>query len=186
MNKKARIIALLAFFPITAFSATVEQAFVDEQDGHYLINLVMQVETPKAEIIQVLTNYAQIHELSKSIISSKVIEHTSESAKVELISEGCIFLFCKTITQVQTAKRMGSDYIIVNVEPLTDNIKSSVQYWRFKPLGNSKTLVTYSADIEPDFWVPAFLGSWLFQQRLLEEATEIITNAETIANYQSH
>ena len=177
------------YLPIASYSAVVEEAFVDEQDDHYLINLVMQVDTSKERLIQVLTNYAELNKLSESIVSSKIIENSPDTTNtnlitVELVNEGCVLLFCKRITQKQIVNRLNSDYIIVNVEPSVDNIKYSTQYWHFKALSDNKTRIQYSADIEPDFWIPPLLGSWLFQNRLLQEATEIINNAETIANDQ--
>ena len=185
MKKQSLVLSWLLFIPTVIFAATINQAFVDEQNEHYLINLVIQVDSPKQSLIDVLTNYGQLNELSETIISSQLLEQKANTAKVKLVSEGCIFLFCKTITQVQNVSHIGDNDLIVNVESLADNIKSGVHYWRFKSIDENKTLVTYSADIEPDFWVPSFLGSWLFQNRLLDEATEIISNAETIANQQS-
>jgi len=163
----------------------VVSAFVDEQDGHYLINLSMQINAAKQNVLKVMTNYSQLEKLSNTIVSSTVIEQKSKSSKVKLVSEGCIFIFCQTIIQMQNVNQLENDYITINVEPMPGHIKFSTQLWQFKAVSPSVTQVQYSADILPDFWIPPLIGSWLFQNRLIDEARLIINSAEKIANSNS-
>lgn len=178
---KIVLITSLSVATNSSYAGQVIKAFIDEQDGHFLIDLIMQVNAPKQRILEVLTDYNHLEQLSETIISSEILEKKGATTKIKLINEGCIAFFCQTITQVQTVRLLGNNYISIDVEPLANNIKYSVQFWNFKAINTASTRIHYSADIQPDFWVPPLIGTWLFQSRLLEEATLIINNAEKLA-----
>ncbi len=168
--------------PNMALAANVIKSFVDQQGEHYLIDLSMQLDAPKSRVMEVMTNYNHLTELSETITESTVLEQTQNHTKLKMVSEGCVLFICQSITQVQNIKQLEDDYIAINVEPMADNIKFSAQLWHFKSLGPNSTQVNYSADIVPDFWIPPLIGSWVFQSRLLEEATLMINKAEQLAN----
>ena len=174
-------VLIFSYSGTLAYSGEVVHAFVEEQDGHFLLDLIMQIDAPKNKVLEIMTRYNRLSELSNSIRSSEILEQKKNLTRVKIINEGCILFICQTITQVQNVQQLDKDYLSIEVEPLKDNIKSSSQYWHFDAIKENKTRIHYSADIEPDFWVPMFFGSWLFQSRLLEEATEMINKAEKLA-----
>jgi len=175
-------VLLFCYSGTLVYSGEVVQAFVEEQNGHFLLDLIMQIDAPKNKVLVVMTRYDRLNELSNSIRSSEILEQKKNLTRVKIINEGCILFICQTITQIQNVQQLDKDYLSIEVEPLEDNIKSSSQYWHFNAIKENKTRIHYSADIEPDFWIPTLFGSWLFQSRLLKEATEMINKAEKLAN----
>ncbi len=160
----------------------VIKAFVDKQDGHYLVDLVMQIDAPKGKVYQLITDYSHLAQLSESIQSSQIIKQAiAGTTQVKLVSESCVLFFCQIITQVQNVHELDNGYIHINVEPTLSDLKLNTQLWHIETLDNNRTHIRYSADIVPNFWIPPLIGSWIFQSRLLEEATNLIYNMEKIA-----
>ncbi len=182
---KINILILLSSLFCIATSTqagSIIKVFVGEQDGHFLIDLTMQVNAAKPQVIRVMTDYNQLTRLSDTIVSSEIMEQRGNYTRIKLVNEGCVLFICETITQIQNINKLDYDYISVNVEPLADNIKFSSQLWHFESLNTEITLIHYSADVVPDFWIPPVIGSWIVQKRLVEEVQLIINNAEKLAN----
>lgn len=185
---KILIICLLLgilYPPKPVQAGKILNVFVDEQNGHYLIKLSMQLKAPKQRVIEVMTNYNRLKRLSKTIVSSNIVEQRNNYTKVKLVNEGCVLFICQTIIQLQNVVHLDNDYITVNVEPMDDNIKFGSQLWHFEAVDAGLTNVHYSADIVPDFWIPPLIGSWIFQNTLAEEATLMMNNAEKFANLEA-
>ncbi|MBN4080303.1 hypothetical protein JYT31_01425 [Beggiatoa alba] len=184
------LLILLFILAMSAQAGQVVKAFIDHQDEHYLVHLVMQVEAPQAKIYQLITDFAHLDRLSDSIRFSQILEQDKSSlppatrkyTQVKLVSEGCVLFICQTVTQVQNVYELDQSYITVDVEPALSNVKSNNQFWYIEAINANTTRIHYSADIVPDFWIPPIIGSWIFQARLLEEAKTIINNAEKLAN----
>ncbi|VAW97120.1 hypothetical protein MNBD_GAMMA23-1271 [hydrothermal vent metagenome] len=187
LTKKVFTFNILFTFFLLVQSPSIQagqiiKAFVDQQGEHFLINLEMQLDAPKNIVYQLLTDYAHLHQLSDSIQSSKILHASPRTTKIKMVSEGCILFFCQTITQVQNVHELDNGYIHIHVEPALSNLKINTQLWHIEALDKNRTRVHYSADIVPDFWIPPLIGGWLFQTKLLEEATNLINNTEKIAN----
>ncbi len=176
------LLGCLLFSP-ASFSGQVVKSFVDQQGEHYLIDLQMQIEAPRDKVYALITDYAHLDRLSDSIQSSQILKRISaRETQVKLVSEGCVLFFCQTVTQVQNVHELDNDYIHIMVEPTLSDVKLNNQLWRIEAIDSHRTRIYYSADIVPDFWIPPLIGSWIFQGKLLEEATELINNVEKMAN----
>ncbi len=192
--RKTFIFNSLLIFNLMLFSTPLQagqvlKAFVGQQDEHFLINLVMQIDAPKDKVYRLFTDYSQLEQLSDSIQSSQILKSTELTAsagviQVKLVSEGCVLFFCQTITQVQNVYELDNGYIHINVEPSLSNLKLNNQLWHIEATGKNQTRIHYSADIVPDFWIPPIIGDWIFQNKLLEEATHLINNTEKMANME--
>ncbi len=170
-----------------AQAGQVLKAFVDQQGEHFLIDLVMQVNAPRDKVYQLITDYAHLEQLSDSIQSSQILKSTELAAsagviQVKLVSEGCVLFFCQTVTQVQNVYELDNGYFHINVEPALSDLKLNNQLWHIEATGKNQTHIHYSADIVPNFWIPPFFGGWIFQNKLLKEATDLINNTEKMAN----
>ena len=157
----------------------VINAFVDKQDQHYLVNLEIQINAPQKAVYALITNYAHLDMLSDSIVSSEILQQiTASRTQVKLVSKGCVLFMCQTVTQVQNVQELDNGYIHIDVDPSQSNVKLNTQLWQIEALDNNMTRIHYSADVVPDFWIPPLIGSWVFQNMLLEEVKTIIKNAE--------
>jgi len=151
---------IFLFIGFRVQAGEVIKAFVDKQDGHYLVDLVMQIDAPKGKVYQLITDYSHLAQLSESIQSSQIIKQAiAGTTQVKLVSEGCVLFFCQIITQVQNVHELGNGYIHINVEPTLSDLKLNTLLWHIEALDNNRTRIHYSADIVPDFWIPPLIGS---------------------------
>lgn len=138
-----------------------------------------------AEAVQgVLADYRRLAQFSGAIIDSQVRLLTDARAEVDTTSHVCVWLFCKTMHQVQIVSREASGGFLALVDP----DRSDFKYGRVTASviadgGNSRLLLR--SELQPDFWIPPMLGPWLVRTALTRESREGVLGIERIAQQQS-
>ncbi|MDZ7660824.1 SRPBCC family protein [Thiohalophilus sp.] len=166
--------------PAALHAGEVLHSQVRRDGDHFLIHLQMQIDVPTDEVYRQLTDYDQLHRLSDVIVSSRVIDTRDHRQRVEVISEGCVLVFCRRVTQVQIATTLGQGYIRLIDDPQQSDFHSGRTLWHIAPAERG-THVTLSADLQPRFWVPPLIGTAIFKHKLLSESTTLINNLEQSA-----
>jgi hypothetical protein len=77
---------------------------------------------------------------------------------------------------------LDNGYIMLIDENGKSDFKHGHTLWRVRPIGGG-TRVTISADMQPDFWIPPIIGTYLFKKKLLKEGTMLVNNLEQLANH---
>jgi hypothetical protein len=67
--------------------------------------------------------------------------------------------------------------------PERSDFKYSLSEWAFVPEGTG-TRVTYRMEMEPDFWLPPFVGPWFLKRTLLRGAPGAIDQIEALAQQE--
>ncbi|MFP3874866.1 MAG: SRPBCC family protein [Thiohalophilus sp.] len=163
--------------PAALHAGEVLHSQVRRDGDHFLIHLQMQIDVPTDEAYQQLTDYDRLHRLSDVIVSSRVIDTRDHRQRVEVISEGCVLMFCRRVTQVQIATSLDRGYIRLIDDPGQSDFRSGRTLWHIAP-ADGGTRVTLSADLQPRFWVPPLIGTAIFKHKLLGESTTLINNLE--------
>jgi len=178
----AIILCSWLWLPGLASASEVLAAKVVKQDDSYQLYLKMRIDAPYEFVYESLTDYANIRTLSQSIVESIVLEFKPPRYRIKLVSEGCVWFICRTVTQVQDVHEIGNGQIKIRVVPEQSDIRQSLQHWQIEADKSSdaqaRTVVSYRATIEPDFWIPPLVGSWIFQERLLDEGQTILNSIE--------
>ena len=141
----------------------------------------MLIDADAERVRQLLTDYAQLDRLSNSITRSELLESHAPRYRVQVTTDGCVFLFCRELVLMQEVTELDDGYILVTVLPEMSDFAYSRNMWRIRAQ-KGRTRVTYSSDLVPDFWIPPLIGPALFKNKLLEESREIIENLERLAN----
>lgn len=160
-----------------ALAGEVKKSYVNHEDGHFLLHLEMHIEADVDDVYEVLVDYNNIHQLSKSIKKSKWLESRGNTHKVMMLSEGCIWFFCQEVKQVQQVTELPNRYIVSETLPEKSDLEYGRVLWHIRANGK-ETHISYSADFIPKFWVPPLIGPWLMTKRLLEEGESTINNIE--------
>jgi hypothetical protein len=63
------------------------------------------------------------------------------------------------------------------------DFSSGYTLWHVIPQKQSSQ-VTISVRLKPGFWIPPFLGPWLFQKKLLQQGEELMTNLEKLNTHE--
>ena len=152
-------------------------SYVNYEDGHYLLNLDMLVDAPLKNVYRVLMDADHLTDINDTITQSQLVKRKDSQQWVYVETEGCIWLFCRTIKQTQLVTELGDGYITTVTLPEESDLEYGKVLWRLQSQ-DSQTHISYSADFVPDFWVPPFIGPWLMGRRLLDEGQKTIEGIE--------
>lgn len=156
----------------------VSKSYVDYDGEEYHLNLIMLVDAPSTGVWQYLTNYRQLQRVNPAVKKSQVIKR-GKTTRIKVISEGCVWFFCRILTQVQDIRNLGQGYLVISEVPGESDFSSGYTMWHVIP-HQQGTQVTIRARLTPDFWIPPFIGPWLFQNALLKQGETVINNLEKL------
>lgn len=169
------------------YAGEVLSSDVDYDNSEYHLNIAMRINASHKQVWQRLTNYKNLKQLSDTIRESHILKVDNETTRIKVINEVCMLFFCRTLTQVQDARELvpykqNQSYLMVSEVEGQSDFKTGYTLWQVEPELNT-TRVTISARLKPDFWIPPLLGPWLFQGKLVKQATQLINNLETLAQH---
>lgn len=178
------LFVLLPVLPCQAGKVLAARA--EHRDGHYLLHLDMQIHAHYDDVIHALLDFKDIPLINDSIKSARLLTHKDTVYRVQLIGEGCLWIFCRHIQQVTTVTARGDGYISADTDPAHSDLSYGRELWHVMKEGKT-TRVQYNADVVPAFWIPPLIGPTLFEHRLLEEGQKTINGIEhLIQSRQPH
>jgi hypothetical protein len=152
------------------------------EDGSYRVALRAVLDAPAEAVATVLTDFAHYHELDPRIRASEVLA-TSDTGEVLLHTrlEVCAGYFCRTVDRVERVTR-GRTSLRAEVLPDRSDLRRGITQTRWRP-AQARTRVQYSAEFEPGFWVPAFIGRGYSLRVLRESTLRLFANVEDRARH---
>jgi hypothetical protein len=139
------------------------------------------VSTPQADVHRLLTDYKHLGRLNPSIKTSEILlQRAPRDLRVRTLTEACVWIFCKHMLQVQDVTEADDGTLTAVVIPELSDFRygyARLRVWP-EPAG---TRVLLNGELEPDFWIPPFIGSWMIKRKLLDEALTTIGNLERVA-----
>lgn len=149
--------------------AEVEPVLVDvtrEADNTYHFSMKFVANASPYPVFAIITNYDQLTQLNPLITSSRILSSDSPSvARVEIITQGCMLFFCKKILRVEEVSIDTHLNITTVVIPSMSDFKAGNTRWTFTPDGD-KTIVHYTASMQPSFWLPPFVGPYALKKQI--------------------
>jgi hypothetical protein len=180
------VIQLFAtLFVQSCLAGEVIMAAADHQDGHYLLSLDMRIHGKADAVYRVLTDYNHLHLINDSITSSKELDSKANVHRVRIIVRGCVWIFCRTVNQVQVITELSGGYIMFITDPTQSDLRYGHGLWQVIAEG-STTRIKYNADFVPAFWVPPILGPIFFKRTLLAEGQKTINGIERLLQQHQH
>lgn len=176
---------LLLYFSwvITVFAGEVIHSHVQHEGDTYHASIEMQINAPSKEVYALFTDFNYLSRLSDNITDSHIIEEDPPEYTVLVETHNCVLFFCKDIQQTQQVSELGEGYISVDdVKGQSDFVFASSR-WHIRP-HKEGTRVSFSSEMKPDFWLPPFLGPWLFKKSLIEETQNMIEQLEKLAAHE--
>jgi hypothetical protein len=177
---------LLALFTAsTCHAGELLEAHVERRDDHYLLHLDMRIQAKYADVLRVLVDFNHIPLINDSIKSSKELAHQGNVYRVYIVGEGCVWIFCRRIQQVEVVTVRNDGYITSVTDPKHSDLRYGRALWHLIDEGKT-TRVEYNADFVPDFWVPPLIGPMIFKHRILEEGQKTINGIERLIQQGQH
>jgi hypothetical protein len=184
MKRKMTILLLLQLFMLSAHASQLVRLVVDQKADIYEIQVEMMVDAPAENIRAILTDYANLDRLNESITSSRIIDGEHGGAvRVLTRIENCILFFCKILQKVEDVTEDDHGRILVSLVPNSSNFRSGEATWELQDSGDS-TRVIHHARLEPDLWIPPWIGTAILKDTLRREIIESFETLDCLARKQ--
>ncbi|MCG6937713.1 MAG: hypothetical protein LJE83_06010 [Gammaproteobacteria bacterium] len=155
---------------------------ITEHNGVYHISLLATINANARHVRHVLTDFIHIYRLNPSIIESDIIKrHDDSSVSVKTRVIGCAAYFCEELDRVERVRVLPSGDLLAEIVPELSQFKSGRTLWRISPL-DEQSEVSYSANMEPDIFIPPIVGEFLIKKSIREEMQIILASLEKISN----
>ncbi|MFV9615814.1 MAG: SRPBCC family protein [Gammaproteobacteria bacterium] len=181
------LIPLLCFtfvYSTQVLANEVTEFEVTEEKGVFHIRASVVVHVPAKYVRAVLTDYVHIYRLNPSVVESEVLTSQDDNVtRVRTKVIGCVVSYCTEIERVDDVRVLASGDIQAKIVPQSSQFKSGVALWQIRPMGEN-TLLTYVAEMEPDFFIPPLIGTSIVKDKLQDEVMISFTALERIASIQ--
>jgi hypothetical protein len=168
-----------------AYAVHIDELQVNETQGIYRINLVMQMQAPVKYVHDVLTDYKHIYRLDPTIIDSGILASPADDVvRVRTRISDCIGFFCLTLDRVEDVRELENGGLESTIVPALSNFRSGHSVWRLAGHGR-RTRITYQARLEPDFFIPPLIGSYFIKKKLRKRVLTSMARIECIARIQA-
>lgn len=158
----------------SSFAADLDYVNVERNDTHFIIDFRIVLQVTQAQARDYLTDYDVLARVSPTTIESGLITTAdSDRPLLRVVLKPCVLIFCKTLIKVSEVHEAHVDDDIFRryvVKPELSNFKQATETLSFEDNGDGDgTMFVYHAKLEPDFYVPGFIGAWLIRRTLVED-----------------
>jgi len=168
------------YSPLSA-AGQVLNISVGDNHGVYHLALEMIVDAHFADVHYVITDYVHIYRIDPSIVESEILDKPGASiTRVKTLVNDCVLSFCRQLLRVEDVREVGADDIYTVVVPRLSNVRSGTAHWQILPVG-ARTRINYKLTLDPGFFVPPLIGSYIVEKKLQEETLICLNNIERIA-----
>ncbi len=172
----------LVFFSGLSGAGEIESAHVEHEGNDYRLHLVMQVDAGKEDLLALLTDHENFHQLSEVMLESSLVKDAPEDkTRRRLVVGTCIVFFCFKAVMVEDVELFPEGRLVAHMVPKQSDFKSGRAEWQIKARGRGRSEMVYSFNLEPDFWIPPAIGPYFLKRKMVKEAQESILTMERLA-----
>jgi len=167
-----------------AAAATIEALETAHDAGRYTVTFEVVLAADRDKVWRIMTDYEQLPRVSKTILESRVLkQENAHHQQVGLTLQGCILFFCKTLKRVMNIEARPPLEIRMTEDPAHSDFRYAVERWEITREG-SATRLNYSAELEPDFFIPPLIGPVAVKYFLRREIRTTAVEVEALANHE--
>lgn len=173
---------LLAVIPLTAVAGHVGKVSVVKTEQRYVIEGEAIIEAPVSAVYRLITDYDALARLDKGIAESRLVERVDDTTALVYTSlKGCVVVFCRKVERVERVEEVSDSEIVAVVVPSGDsNVSYGKSHWQLFPQQGG-TRIEFNSEVEPDFWIPSFIGPALIKRALKKRVVHTLHNLELAA-----
>jgi hypothetical protein len=167
--------------PFSAFAAEMLQMKLWEEEGRYHLRSSSQIKAPPDLIFKTLIDYDNFHRLSGGIKETRYLKPDQDGTAVAFtLVETCVLSFCKSIKKTERLTTKNNTEIHLEVDPERSDFLFMHSTWIIKADGDYSEL-SYNMDMQPDFWIPPLIGTWVLKRKLHTTAMNMAHRLEKMA-----
>ena len=181
-----RLLFILSLVCFSALSGAgeIKYAKAEHEGNVYRLNLTMDVEAGQEDLVALLTDHENFHQLSAVMIESGLVPDAPEdTTRRRLVVKTCIVFFCFKVVMVEDVEQLPEGRLVAVMVPEGSDFISGRAEWHVKPLGPDRSEIVYSFDLQPDFWVPPAIGPFFLKRKMIKEAKTSILRMESLAQH---
>lgn len=164
-----------------AAAATIDSIKVDRDGDVYSLHSETRLAASPEAIRAVLTDYENFDRISSVYKEFGYLEPAADGTPLMFTTmEGCVLFFCKSMTRVERLEVNSTEHIRTVTLPERSDFKRSVSEWLFEER-DGVTYVTYTLEMEPDFFVPPVIGPWYLKRTLKRGGSDAVNRIESLA-----
>lgn len=177
---KTLLFAAVGLFSLTADALQLVRLEVDQHGNSYSVYVVMELDAPAEKVRALLTDYAHLDRLNASITASEITDAKDDGTlRVLTRFEHCILFFCLTVQRVEDITEDVHGRILVALVPDASSFRSGQASWEVKRIGSGSRVI-HRATLEPEFWVPPWIGTAILKATLRREIRASFENLECL------
>lgn len=166
-----------------ARAASLDSLDVTFAHGRYHLVANAHLDASPASVYKVLVDYdddayGRISTIYKE--SGYLAPDRDGTPLVYTRVEGCLLFFCRSMRRVERLEAVKPRFIRTTALPARSDFKYSRSEWKLKPESGG-TDVVYKLDMEPDFWLPPFVGPLFLKKILAHGGGHAVERIEALA-----
>jgi hypothetical protein len=186
LRKTLLLVAVSVSYVSSTLPATLRTVVVSRDKDRYQVVADTHLDASPEAIYKVLLDfdgdrYQRISEIYKE--SSYLPPDSDGTPLVYTRVEGCLIGYCRSMRRVERLEIVTPEFIRSRTIPERSDFKYSLAEWTFAAEGNG-TRLTYKMEMEPNFWLPPFIGPWFLKRTLLKGAPAAIDQIELLAQQE--
>ena len=166
------------------FVANASEVNVRYANDTYYFFAKFDVEASPTRVMKILNDYENIAELNPAIhTSERLVSSDNTRIRIRTVVHDCILFFCKNIVRVEDVRQHGNTKLEAFLIPMLSDLQSGYAVWELQrnPFG---TTVVYNADMQPKFWVPPIIRSYVLTKKFRSRVTETVSRLQEVAKKQ--
>lgn len=168
-----------------AAAATIEMLETAHDQGRYTVSFEVVLAADRDKVWRIMTDFEQLPRVSKTILESRVLKQgDAHHQRVGLMLQGCILFFCKTLKRVMNIETRPQQEILMIEDPAHSDFRYAVERWGIAAEGNGTRLI-YSAELEPNFFIPPLIGPVAVKYFLRREIRTTAVEVEALAQHEN-
>lgn len=181
------VLLAAALLPATAQAVVVDDLQVTKNGDRYRVTMKVQLDTPADAAYAVFADYANLPRINHAVKKAAVLPETTspEVSRLQTQLRMCFSFFCRTLDQVQDMRRMPESpggRLSAQVIAERSDLRYGQADWRVSDGASAaQSLLEFSAELEPKFWIPPLIGPWIMERKLRQEAVQTSEGIERLA-----
>ena len=177
---KRLLAAVLGLFSLTVNASQLVRLEVDQHANVYSVYVVMELDAAAEKVRAILTDYAHLDRLNASITASEITAAKDDgTVRVLTRFRNCVVFFCMTVQRVEDITEDRQGRILVALVPDASSFRSGQASWEVTSIGPGSRVI-HRATLEPDFWLPPWIGTAILKATLRREIQASFENLECL------
>lgn len=164
-----------------SIGADLREVVVEKENDRYKLRSETYFDADRESLFRVLADYDQFRKFTSTFVEARNIEPDEQGRpRFYTRMEGCVLLFCKSYIRSGYLELTPVSDIVAIVDPELSNFKYARERWEFIEDGDG-TLLIYTFEMEPDFWIPPIVGPFVVKRALRRGGTDAVDRIEALA-----